>query len=92
MRFDQLVPHAGASLLALMAFLAVTLSCRRMDAEGAQLFRRAAIVQGFPVVVGVLLSSLQQHRLDLIYTGYGTFFAPFALFGLLPNGSGRGRS
>ena len=53
-----------------------------MDAHASRLFRAAAIVQAFPVIAGVVLSSLQLNALDLDYAPYGTFFAPFALFDL----------
>lgn len=82
-RFNHLIPHASDFLMGMMAVLAVTLSYRRMDANGCRLFGSAAIVQGFPVVTGLLLSSAQQHSPDLAYASYGTFFAPFALFALL---------
>jgi hypothetical protein len=86
-RFNDLWPHLGSALLAMMAALSVALAFTPMD-EGA-LFRNCAWVQGFPVVIGVVLSSVQAWRVDLWYTRYGAFFAWFALMGIVIGASRR---
>ena len=58
-----------------MAALAVALSFTRMDA--AALFRNCALVQAFPVVAGVVLSTIRDGRVNLTYARYGAFFAWF---------------
>src|SRR5712691_875884 len=77
LRFNVLAPHAGVALMVLMAVLSIGLAITPMDA--ATLFRNCALVQAFPVVTGVVLSTVQQGRLDLTYAPYGTFFAWFVL-------------
>jgi len=73
--FDQLLPHLGTASIAAMAALALALSLTRMDV--AMLFRNGAALQAFPVVAGVLLSTIRDGRVNLTYARYGTFFAWF---------------
>ena len=77
LRFDTLFSHAGVTLMAVMAALSFGLSLTPMDRVA--LFRNCALVQAFPVVTGVVLSTVQRGRLDLAYAPYGTFFSWFAL-------------
>lgn len=79
--FNELFPRLGVALIALMAALAIGLSFTPMDA--AALFRNCALVQAFPVVTGVVLSTLQEGHLNLWYARYGSFFAWFALMALV---------
>ncbi len=79
--FNELFPHLGVALMALMAALAIGLSFTPMDA--AALFRNCALVQAFPVVTGVVLSTLQEGHLNLWYARYGSFFAWFVLMALV---------
>jgi len=85
LRFDELLPHLGATLMVLTAAIAISLSFTPMDA-GA-LFRNCALVLAFPVVTGIVLSSLQERQLNLWYARYGTFFAWFALMALVAGAS-----
>src|SRR5207245_11726703 len=62
---------------ALPISLSFGLSLTPMDRVA--LFRNCALVQAFPVVTGVVLSTVQRGRLDLAYAPYGTFFSWFAL-------------
>jgi hypothetical protein len=78
--FNELIPHLGIALIVLMAAMAFALSFTRMDASA--LFRNCAIVQAFPVVAGVVLTTLQDRNLNLWYARYGAFFAWFALMAL----------
>jgi hypothetical protein len=82
--FDQLLPHLGSALIAAMAALAVALSFTRMDA--AALFRNCALVQGFPVVAGVVLSTIRDGRVNLTYARYGAFFAWFVFMAFVLSG------
>lgn len=79
--FNELFPHLGVALMALMAALAIGLSFTPMDA--AALFRNCALVQAFPVVTGVVFSTLQEGHLNLWYARYGSFFAWFVLMALV---------
>jgi hypothetical protein len=74
--FDRMVPLLGAALVIAMAILAVALASRPMD--GAALFRRAALLQLFPIAAGLLLSSIRDREINLAYARYGAFFAWFA--------------
>ena len=74
--FDGLLPHLGAGLIVAMAMLGVALASRPMD--GVALFRRAALLQLFPIAAGLLLSSIRDREINLAYARYGAFFAWFA--------------
>jgi hypothetical protein len=78
--FNQLLPHLGLVLIVLMAALAMALSSTRMD--GWALFRNCTLVQAFPVVAGVVLTSVRDRQINLLYTRYGSFFVWFALMAL----------
>ena len=85
LRFDALVPHLGAALIASMAALSLGLAVTGMDT--AALFRNCAWVQALPVAAGIVLASLQERRVNLWYARYGAFFAWFALMALAAGGS-----
>jgi hypothetical protein len=57
--------------------------------DRADLFFRAAIVQAFPIVAAIVLSSVRDRTIDLAYARYGGFFAWFALFGIAAAGERR---
>ena len=78
--FDQIVPHLGIALMALMAALAAALSFTPMNL--AALFRNCALVQAFPVVAGLVLATLRDRQLNLSYARYGSFAMWFALMAL----------
>ena len=78
--FNQLLPHLGLVLTVLMAALTMALSCTRMDAWA--LFRNCTLVQAFPVVAGVVLTSVRDRQINLWYTRYGSFFVWFAFMAL----------
>ncbi len=77
LRFDALVPNAGAIIIVLMAAAAVALSLRPMN--DAALFASCAIVQALPVVLGTALGTIQRGHADLAYATYGTFAAWFVI-------------
>jgi hypothetical protein len=85
LRFDGLFPHLGIALLVTMGALSLVLAFTPMDL-GA-LFRNCALVQAFPVVIGVVLSTLQGGQLNLAYARYGAFFAWFALMAVVTDAS-----
>jgi hypothetical protein len=85
LRFDELFPHLGIVIMVLMSALSIALACTPMD-TGA-IFRNCALVQAFPVVTGVVLSTLQERQLNLWYARYGAFFAWFALMALATGAS-----
>jgi hypothetical protein len=82
--FDQWVPHLGVALMIAMAVLALCLSIRGMDRTA--LFRRAALVQAFPVVGSVVLMSVRYREINLAYARYGAFFAWFTFFAVAARG------
>jgi hypothetical protein len=53
-----LLPHLVIAMMGLMAAMSIALSFARMDAVA--LFRACALVQAFPVVMGVVLGTLQE--------------------------------
>ena len=67
-------------MIVLMAVLTFALSVRPMDATA--LFRNGALVQAFPIVAGILLTTVQDRQLNLSYARYGPFFAWFVLMAL----------
>jgi len=75
LRFNEILPHAGEVILAVMAGAALVLSTLRTDLSG--LLLSGAIVQAIPVLAGAALSSIYTGRLDVAYLGYGTFAAWF---------------
>ena len=82
--FDQLAPHLGLALIAAVAILALALAFRQSD--DASLFRGCAFVQAFPVVVGVVLSTIRDGRVNLTYARYGAFFAWFVFMAFVLSG------
>jgi hypothetical protein len=86
-RFDYLFPHTGAAVILATAAFSLYLSRQPMGAP--RLFWNAALVQALPVLVGVLLSSIQARTFDVAYSSYGTFFASFALLSVALSGSAR---
>jgi hypothetical protein len=82
--FNQLLPHLGIALITATAALGVALSLTPM--EGAALFRHSALVQAFPVVAGVVLSTIRDGRVNLTYARYGTFFAWFVVMAYAVSG------
>lgn len=79
--FDRLLPHLGVALIVAMAALSLGLSFSPMDAP--KLFRNAALVQAFPVVAGVVLSTVRDGHANLIYARYGAFFAWFVFMAVV---------
>jgi hypothetical protein len=83
--FDGMAPHLGAALLAATGVLAVALGMQRMDR--ARLFGSAAILQAFPILSGIVLTSAWNRRVDLTYARYGAFFAWFAFMAIVARGT-----
>jgi hypothetical protein len=82
--FNGRLPHLGTASIVAAAALAIALSFRRAD--DAALFRNCAVVQAFPVVLGVLLSTILDGRINLTYARYGAFFAWFVFLSFALSG------
>ena len=66
--------------------MAAVFSLQRMDTDQITLLRNCAIVQGFPVLLSVVLASIQADEMNLNFAGYGTsslFFGAAAFWAAL---------
>jgi len=79
-RFDQILPHAGATIVALSLAAAVSGALRPIRLT--ELLAGSAVVQAIPVVAGLVLGTLRDGWPDLAFAAYGTFFAWFALLAI----------
>jgi len=86
---NTILPHADIALPLASTVFAAGLSFRRLIDWDADLLCNCALVQAFPVLAVVLLSSIDTGRLNLSYTGYGVHFL---FFGALASWSGFIRS
>ena len=57
-QFEIILPRAGLLIPLLSGAIALVLACQRLDSDALVLLRNSAIVQAFPVVCTVVLSSL----------------------------------
>jgi hypothetical protein len=80
-RFDNLMPYTGLSIVAVMASLAAVLAFARVDRF--RLLRNSALVQAFPVLIGLLLAPWSNEP-GLSLAFYGSFAAWFTFLGILP--------
>jgi hypothetical protein len=71
------LPFGGIIIPSVAGVIALALSFQRMNRDNVTLFRNCAIVQAFPVLCVIILSSLQAGSLFLILSGYGIFFLFF---------------
>ncbi len=79
--FETVFPSPGLLIPIMASIIAVALSFSRMTSDCIVLFRNCAIVQAFPVLCVVILSSFEAGRLEFILAGYGVFFLFFGLTG-----------
>lgn len=84
-QFKSTLPYAGLAIIAASILIALALSFQRMDKNGLVLLRNCAVLQLFPVLCVVLLSSVGVGGLDFNYAGYGL---NFLFFGSLAFGAG----
>ena len=76
-QFQLTLPFAGILIPSVAGAIAIALSFQRMDRDCVVLFRNCAIVQAFPVLCVIALSSVQTGSFNLVWAGYGLFFLFF---------------
>lgn len=81
-QFQSVIPFAGFAIPFATAIIALILSFQRMNHN--VFFRNCAIVQAFPVLCGILLSSVKTERLDLHFAGFGLIFLFFGAAAFWP--------
>lgn len=85
-QFNTVSPHTNLIFPLTGGVVAALLSLQRMDASQVTFLRNCAIVQGFPVLLSVVLASIQADGLNLNFAGYGTsslFFGAVAFWAAL---------
>jgi hypothetical protein len=75
-QFNSILPFAGTIIPLLCGVLALVLSFQRMQL--AEFFRNCAIILAFPIICGLILSTIRSQRLELGIAGYGLSFLFFA--------------
>ena len=78
-QFRALLPQSGVVIPIGAAVIALALSFQKMTNDCVVLFRNCAVVQAFPVLCVIVLSSVQAGRLNLVLAGYGVFATFFGL-------------
>jgi hypothetical protein len=86
LRFDAVLPYSGVAIGIAMAAAAGVLASLPMDRQ--TLFRNCALVQGLPVVAGVLMSGWGPAA--FAYATYGTFAAWFVFMATADRFADRG--
>jgi len=84
--FDSIIPHIKIVFPFGMGATAVILAFQRMGRDQSTLMRNCAIVQGFPVLLAIVLSSVEAGSLSFGLVSYGAsslFFGVVAMWGLL---------
>lgn len=77
-QFEGILPFAGTIIPLVGGVIAVALSLQRMDDSGIVLLRNCALVQAFPIVCIVILSSIATQRLNFVdFAWYGLTFLGF---------------
>ena len=76
-QFQSILPFPAIGIPFLGATLALLLSLQRMDSTGLVLLRNSAIVQAFPILCVIVLSTIQAGSLDFSFAGYGLYFLFF---------------
>lgn len=80
-QFEDILPAAGTLITVLSGVITVGLCWHRMDSDGIVLLRNCAIVQAFPVVCAVILSSLRLGHLN--FDDFAWYGVSFMFFGAL---------
>jgi hypothetical protein len=74
-RFQSIVPFAGYAIPIVTGIIALTLSFFQTASRNLNdLFRNCAIVLAFPVLCGVVLSTIESGRIDFSFALFGAFF------------------
>lgn len=76
-QFQEILPFAGIVIPSIGIMITFALSLQRMGKDCRVLFRNCAVVQGFFVLCGVVLSSIQAGKPYFGWTSYGLFFLFF---------------
>ena len=84
--FDSIIPQIKIILPIMMGLTSIVLAFQRMDKSQTVLLRNCAIVQGSPIVVAIVLSSIEAGRLNFGLVSYGAsslFFGVIGMWALL---------
>ena len=76
-QFQLVLPFAGIPIPSVAGAIAIALSFQRMDRDCVVLFRNCAMVQAFPILCVIALSTIQTGSFNLVWAGYGVFFLFF---------------
>jgi uncharacterized membrane protein len=76
-QFQLILPFAGILIPSVAGAIAIALSLQRMDRDCVVLFRNCAMVQAFPILCVIALSTIQTGSFNLVWAGYGVFFLFF---------------
>lgn len=74
---NSVLPHADLAVPLASLVFAVALSFRRLKNWDAQVLSHCAFAQAFPILLIVVLSSIEARGLNLTYAGYGVHFLFF---------------
>lgn len=77
-KYESAIPHTGILIPLVCGLLSAALAFRKIDVSGRVLFGNCAIVQMVPVVLVVVLSSIEAGTLELSQACYGMFAVFFA--------------
>lgn len=78
-RFHSVLPYAGYVIPVCTGIISVVLATLSQDTRNGlgQFFRNCAIVLAFPVLSGIVLSTIQLGRVDFGFSSFGTFYLFF---------------
>jgi len=84
--FDSIIPQVKVVFPIMMGLTSVILAFQRMDKSQTMLLRNCAIVQGSPIVLAIVLSSVESGELTFGFVAYGAsslFFSAIAMWAIL---------
>ena len=76
-QFQLILPFAGILIPSVAGAIAFALGFQRMGRDCVVLFRNCAVVEAFPVLCVIALSTIQTGSFNLAWAGYGLFFLFF---------------
>lgn len=82
-QFRDVLPAAGTAIPLLSALLALVLALRD-NGRMTQFLTHAALVQAFPVLCGILLTSMRVGALNFSFARFGIFFLFFGVLAAWP--------
>jgi len=74
---NSVLPHADLAVPLASTLFAVGLSFRRLKNWDTQVLSHCALVQAFPILAILVLSSVEARGLEMTYAGYGVHFLFF---------------